>query len=423
MVNHGEHPQERDVDTAAAHDLGKPYGLPAVQPESALLRGRYEHLQAAVDSMDSNLCLLDETGLILWVNAAWRRFAAANGGDASRCNEGGDYFSWRHPDAGDQPADPQAFGSGLLDVLAGRREQFAAEYACQTPTGPRWFYARARGHQLAGCRRTIVAHEDITARKEVEIERAAALRHRLERQKVEAIGSLANGIAHDFNNILTAILGNLDLARMQTPPDAPVRELLDEIGKAGERARGLVRQILSFRPGRAQERQLVSLAPLIEEAADMLRATAPKQLSIELRLDPIPPLRIDPTQIHQVLLNLFTNAAYAMNASAGRLQVELAVVDIDAAAAVGPGCRTGRYARIRVSDNGVGMSADLLPRIFDPFFTTKPAGKGNGIGLPVAQAIVHNHGGAITAHSEIGAGATFEVYLPYHDGAAPPSRP
>jgi signal transduction histidine kinase len=420
VEKHGDTPGETTADRhQAAGD--RPYRVPSLPQELAALQEQFANLQAAVDSMDSNLCLLDETGRILWVNAAWRRFARENGGDPSTCSEGGDYFVWRHdaatnhdaPGCGEEPARTEAFVAGLRDVLCGRRELFETDYPCDTPNGARWFHARARGHVQNGSRRTIVSHEDITQRKEAEAERAAMLRHRLELQKIEAIASLAGGIAHDFNNILTAIVGNLDLARMQAPPGTPVRELLDEIGKASERARGLVRQILSFRVDRPDERQLLPLAPLIEEAAGMLRAAGSRSLSIDLRLAPLPPLPIDPTQIHQVLLNLFTNAAHAMEGRQGRLRVELDAVAVDThAAARLPGCNPGRHARIRVIDNGVGIAAALLTRIFDPYFTTKPAGKGTGIGLPVARAIVHNHGGAITVHSELGTGTTFEVYLP-----------
>ena len=399
----------------------QPYLVPSLPQELAALQDQFANLQAAVDSMDSNLCLLDETGRILWVNAAWRRFAQDNGGDPSSCSEGGDYFMWRH-DARTEHGAPvcageasliDTFVAGLRDVLCGRRELFEIDYPCDTPERTRWFHARARGHVQNGHRRTIVSHEDITLRKAAESERATMLRHRLELQKIEAIASLAGGIAHDFNNILTAIVGNLDLARMQAPPGTPVRELLDEIGKASERARGLVRQILSFRAERPDERQLLPLSPLIEEAAGMLRAAGSRSLSIDLRLSPLPPLPIEPTQIHQVLLNLFTNAAHAMEGCQGRLRVELDAVDVDTQAAAHlPGCSPGRHARIRVIDNGAGIPTTLLPRIFDPYFTTKPAGKGTGIGLPVARAIVHNHGGAIAVRSELGTGTTFEVYLP-----------
>jgi signal transduction histidine kinase len=402
--------QGSDQEAARAH-----HGLRSTERDVIASRATLSHLTAAVDSMDSHVCVLDADGRILWVNESWRRFAIENGGRLEACCEGVDCFALPAPSPG--PAGgTEALLPRLRDVLDGRCERAEIEYCCEAPGGPRWFRASIRGYHERGQRRAVVSHLDITAAKLAEAERAAAEQQRHEAHKLEVIGSMASGIAHDFNNILTAIVGNLDLARMQAEVGSSMREVLDEIGKASERARDLVRQILAFRPQRQQTRRLLPLAPLIEEATAMLRAGAGRDQRVELQLAPVPPLPIDPTQIHQVVLNLLTNANHAIRCRAdggGTIAVELTAVELAAADARRlPVSEPGPHARIRVRDTGPGIAADLLPRIFDPYFTTKPAGKGNGIGLTLAKAIVRDHGGSIDVHSELGVGTTFDVYLP-----------
>ena len=233
-------------------------------------------------------------------------------------------------------------------------------------------------------------------------------------QKQEAIGQLASGIAHDFNNILAAILGNVQMAASDTAPDHPARECLDEIQKASDRARSLVQQILTFSRQQPQNRQIIALGPILAEAARFLRATIPSGVEIIPTIGPgVPLVLADATQIHQVILNLGTNAWHALEDQPGRIGIQLQAVTLDAAAAaLVAGLRPGRFACLTVSDTGKGMDAPTRARIFDPFFTTKEVGKGTGLGLSVVRGIVENHDGAITVVSEPGQGATFQVYFP-----------
>jgi len=233
-------------------------------------------------------------------------------------------------------------------------------------------------------------------------------------QKMEAIGTLAGGIAHDFNNILAAILGNLELARLDLPPTHAAQAPLEEIAHAGRRAVALVRQILTF--GRQSEttKRVIRLGTVVEEAAALLRSTISARVAIAADVAPdVPNVSGDPTQIHQILLNLGTNAWHALEGRPGRIAIELAALaGDDAAAPAAEGAPPARWARLRVVDDGHGMDAATLERIFDPFFTTKGPGEGTGLGLSVVHGIVRDHQGKIRVDSAPGRGTTFEIFLP-----------
>jgi PAS domain S-box-containing protein len=253
-------------------------------------------------------------------------------------------------------------------------------------------------------------HRDIT--REVRLERELRQAH-----KMEAIGTLAGGIAHDFNNILMAIIGYTEMALYKTPEGTtPVRRDLEQVLKAGYRARDLVNQILTFSHQSDQERKVIDMVPPVKEALKLLRSSLPS--TIEIRQDiAIPPekgvILADPTQIHQVLMNLCTNAAHAMRDKGGILSVSLSSVEADAyLVSRYPDLKPGPYVRLTVGDTGHGVAPSILERIFDPYFTTKGPGEGTGMGLAVVQGIVKRHGGMITVHSEIGKGTTFHALFP-----------
>jgi two-component system cell cycle sensor histidine kinase/response regulator CckA len=258
------------------------------------------------------------------------------------------------------------------------------------------------------------AFQDITARKKAEQAHASLEAQLRESQKMEAIGTLAGGIAHDFNNILGTILGNADLARQDAASNWQAMVSLQEIQKAGSRARDLVQQILSFSRRQPTSRRVMSLSVIVEESARLLRAALPGGVRIEYRSTAdTPSIVADPTQVQQVLLNLGTNAAQAMEGRPGTIdiRVEGATFD-DASARTDLNLRPGSYARVVVSDTGHGMDAATLRRIFEPFFTTKPPGKGTGLGLSVAHGIMQSHNGVIIARSEPGEGSSVELYFP-----------
>jgi PAS domain S-box-containing protein len=235
-------------------------------------------------------------------------------------------------------------------------------------------------------------------------------------QKMEAIGTLAGGVAHDFNNILSIINGYTELLKISLADQPEFNEHLDAVAKAGARAAGLVRQILTFSRQEQTQREPMRLAPVIEEATKFLRATIPSTIEIRLRLAADAPVVLaDATEVHQIVMNLGTNAWHAMRDRAGKLDVELEsfIVDQELAAHT-PQLREGRYARLSVSDSGKGMDQATLSRIFEPFFTTKVAGEGTGLGLSVVHGIMQSHDGAITVYSKPGIGTTFRLYFPAH---------
>jgi len=265
---------------------------------------------------------------------------------------------------------------------------------------------------------------DVTDRKLAEVNRSALEGQLRQSQKMEAIGTLAGGIAHDFNNILAAILGNVSMVEQDLGVTHPSRGRLEQIGKAGVRARNLVQQIVAFSRQQPQALVTQALQPVLEETAELLRSTLPAGVQLDTRLSEAP-LYVggDATQLQQVLMNLCTNAWHALHGSIGHIVVGLEAVELDTAAAnrLG-GLRAGPHAHVWVSDDGCGMDEVTRLRVFEPFFTTKVVGLGTGLGLSVVHGIVTLHRGAITVRSTPGEGSTFDMYFPLASlpAAAPP---
>jgi signal transduction histidine kinase/ActR/RegA family two-component response regulator len=235
--------------------------------------------------------------------------------------------------------------------------------------------------------------------------------------KLQAIGTLAGGIAHDFNNILFPIIGYTELTMDDVPEGSPIRRNLEEILKAATRAKELVQQILTFSRQNGHERKPIKVHSIVGEALRLLRASIPKTIEIDCVLDPhCRSIMGDPTQIHQVVMNLCTNAYQAMQETGGTLTVHLDHAHISYEETLKRiGIKMGPHVHLTVSDEGVGMEATVLDRIFEPYYTTKEPGKGTGLGLSVIHGIVKNHGGFITVESAPGKGSTFHVYLPAVD--------
>jgi len=235
--------------------------------------------------------------------------------------------------------------------------------------------------------------------------------------KLQAIGTLAGGIAHDFNNILFPIVGYTELTMDDIPEDSQARQNLEEILKATNRAKELVQQILTFSRQNGQERKPLKVQSLIKEAVKLLRATIPSSIEIECNVDEFCGLiKGDPTQIHQIIMNLCTNAYHAMQETGGKLEVSLKEIDISYEQSVERvGMKVGKHIELLVKDSGHGMDPQVRERIFEPYYTTKKQGKGTGLGLSVIHGIVKNHGGDITVSSQPGKGSSFRVYMPIID--------
>jgi PAS domain S-box-containing protein len=263
---------------------------------------------------------------------------------------------------------------------------------------------------------------DVTEKKLAERQQKQLEEQLRQTQKLEALGTLAGGIAHDFNNILGAIISFSELARMDNPDNVELQENLGEVLKASNRATHLVRQILSFSRRQKHERKILQLAGVVQEALKLLRATLPATIDIRQSIDDdLPAVLANPTQIHQVLMNLATNSAHAMKERQGRLHVALNRLYLDETDPRPQAeLAAGDYVRLAVSDTGSGMDEATLKRVFEPFFTTKGPGEGTGLGLSVVHGIIKEHDGVIGVESEPGRGTTFTIYLPARAAVAAP---
>ena len=252
-----------------------------------------------------------------------------------------------------------------------------------------------------------------------DITREVALERQLNQaMKMEAIGTLAGGIAHDFNNILAAVLGYAEIVDMQLAIDDPVKQDMAHIITAGNRAAELVKQILTFSRQEEEDLRPVQLQFVLQEALKLLRSSLPSTIDLQQDIDTdCGSVLADPTRIHQVLMNLCTNAKQAMGDQGGALRVSLDEIYVDSTSPnrPHPSIKQGRWLKLEVSDSGSGMEAHIKERIFDPFFTTKVKGEGTGLGLSVVHGIVKSHGGEITVSSQPGEGTIFHVYLPVID--------
>jgi PAS domain S-box-containing protein len=248
--------------------------------------------------------------------------------------------------------------------------------------------------------------------------------HVRQRRKMEAMGTLAGGIAHDFNNILNPIFINTEQALMDVPEGSPMCQSLQSVMEAAERGKNLVKQIITFSRQKEQERKPLKAEPLIKETLKFLRASLPRTVEIRENLQKETGFILaDPTQIHQVVMNLCSNAAFAMRESGGILEVSLAEVEVDLEMSYRhPDLTPGPYLRLTVTDTGEGMTRDVMERVFDPFFTTKKPGEGTGMGLSVVHGIVTVCNGAISCYSELGRGSTFNVFFPRVDADESPQE-
>ena len=261
-------------------------------------------------------------------------------------------------------------------------------------------------------------NREIKEREEAQDEQEKLAGQLREAQKAEAVGTLAGGIAHDFNNILGVIIGYTQLAKDVLAQDSQAVPMLDSILNAGDRAKDLIQQILAFSWDSSQEHKPMQIPPVIKEVVKLLNATIPKNIVIHQDIDPgCGSIMGNPGQIHQVLMNLCTNAYHAMREYGGMLTVVLKPVDIPAGSEKTGDMELppGAYVRLEISDSGHGMSQTVMERIFDPYFSTKKKGEGTGLGLAVVQGIVKSHKGFIRVSSTSGKGATFSICLPRMD--------
>ena len=503
------------------------------QVENALLESK-RFLRSALDALSSNIAILDEHGVIVEVNSAWNRYTDQNGFNDTNCGVGANYLRVCDAAAGRCSVEAPQVAAGIRAVMSGHCEEFHLEYPCHSPTEQRWFTVQVTRFAGEGPVRVVTAHENITERKQAELEllwKTALLEAQLESsidgilvvdadgnqllqnlrmielwkipasivdsrdeaaqvvfatnqtknpqqflervkhlyahpdevghdeielidgttldrysspvrdkagkhygriwsfrditerrkleyrirqmQRMEAIGQLAGGIAHDFNNILSAIVGTLYLTKIDAANPGAVIAHVDDLSRATTRATELVRQILTFSRQSKAEREPIQLRPVVIEALKLLRASVPAGIRIQIELAETPAVLANAGAIHQLIMNLGTNAWHAMHDQQGELRVEMRLMEVDDEfSKTCPDLHPGPYVRLSVFDTGSGMDSATMERIFDPFFTTKPVGQGTGLGLAVVHGIMKSHDGGITVYSQPGEGTAFHLYFP-----------
>ncbi len=255
---------------------------------------------------------------------------------------------------------------------------------------------------------------DITQRKKAEEEKNR-LQAKLQRaRRMEALGTLAGGIAHNFNNVLFPIMGNTELAMMDLTKDSQAYQNLTQVLQAVDKAKNLVRQILSFSDHGKEDANLIVLKDVVEDFLVLIRASLPSTIDIRNDLSGKGGLvSADPVELQRVIMNICSNAAYAMRESGGILELTLVEQDItEFDMNTSRKIKPGKYAKLTISDNGPGIENDVLERIFDPYFSTKPVGEGSGMGLAETHALISKYGGDIKAYTEPGMGTSFSIFLP-----------
>jgi len=251
-----------------------------------------------------------------------------------------------------------------------------------------------------------------------DLNKSESKRHELETQlqqaqKMKALGTLSGGIAHDFNNTLTPIMGHSELLLMEIPKDSPYRADLEKIYTSASRARDLVKQILTFSRQESSELKRMKMQPIVKEVLKLIRSTIPTTIEIKQDINAdCRAIKADLTQIHQVVMNLTTNAYHAMEDTGGELHVSLSEIGLSKEDLLTPDMKPGFYVCLTIADTGMGMDEELTKKIFDPFFTTKDQGRGTGMGLSIVYGIVNSLGGGIRVSSEPGQGSEFNVYFP-----------
>jgi len=266
------------------------------------------------------------------------------------------------------------------------------------------------GNALVGVAAVI---RDITEQRRAETDREQLSERLRQSQKMESIGTLAGGIAHDFNNILTAILGYTEISFDDVKKGTPLEDILKEVYKAGLRAKDLVQQILTFARQTEQELKPIRVSVIVKEVLKLMRSTFPSTIEIKKNIRSDAMVMADPMQIHQLIMNLCTNASHAMEEHGGTLEVNVTDEYLEPDfTSRHPDIEPGHHLKISVTDTGIGMHEEILESIFEPYFTTKEKGEGTGLGLSVVHGIIKRYGGEITVESKPGKGSTFSVYLP-----------
>ncbi len=369
----------------------------------AALRASSQFLQSTLDALPAHIAILDAAGTIVSVNMAWRQFADANGFPGPDYGVGMNYLSVCDNVDDDGGGDARAVARGIREVMGRQRETFAYEYGCPSPSEQGWFLIRVvRFDSIEGIR-VVVVHENITALKQAEVQVQRQQETLYQQEKLAAMGFLLASVAHELNNPLSIVMMQADLLREELGAP-PLVERVAELSQSAERCVRIVRNFLTLARQNPPQRTVVQLNAVVEEVMTLLAyALRVDNIDVYQHLaEDLPTLWADPYQLHQVVVNLITNAQQALRETGVSRQLTITTrADVAHASVV-----------LEVADTGRGIPADLQARIFEPFFTTKPPGIGTGLGLPLCQGIIESHGGTITVQSPPGRGTVFRIEIP-----------
>lgn len=356
--------------------------------------------QSTLDALNDHICVLDEDGDIVTVNAAWREFAAHNGALPEGVTfEGESYLKVCDGARGADEAPAHDVAARLRAVIEGELETWAVEYPCHSPEEQRWFRVQMTRFLVDGHPRVVVAHKNITERRRAEEERLELTRQLFQSQKLESLGSLAGGIAHDINNVLAAVSNAASTHRRKLDDSEPLAVALDTITNACVRGRSVVQSLLYFARKELGSRGRVDLNAIVREIVSLLDKTMLKRIRLVTDLEePLEPVDGDAAALGHVVMNLCLNSADAMPGG-GELTITTRRLP-------------DSKVRISVRDNGLGMSAEVRARAIEPFFTTKPLGKGSGLGLAMVYGTTKAHGGMCEIRSEPGHGTEVVLSFP-----------
>ncbi len=394
-------PNEVEIDLIEAMA-----NLAGITIQRAKREAELKKLSAAVEQSPASVLIADQAGSIEYVNASFCNLTGYTfeevKGKTPQILRGGKTPAETHTKIWDTALSGREWKGELHN-----KKKSGESYWVSGSIFPVLDNAGKVSHILAVC-------EDVTAHKALEAENVELERHLRRSQKLETIGTLAGGIAHDFNNILTPILGYAEIAASKNHSADALQTDFEQIINAAQRAKSLVERILLFSRQTEKERRPVQVSLIAHEAIQLLRPSIPSTISIVQDIDGVSSWALaDETQIHEVFVNLCTNAYHAMDGQSGTLTVGVDQVELDTLLARQlPSLQAPKYVRIRIRDTGTGMDSATIDRIFEPFYTTKPVGKGSGMGLAVVHGIVKSHDGDVLIHSELGEGTVFEVYLP-----------
>ncbi len=359
-------------------------------------------LATAMDQAEESIFITDTQGIIEYVNPAFERITGL----------GLDDIRGRHTSMLQSDRNPRSQHEDMMEhVTAGKvwKGHLFLPHTDGHVTEVEANYSPIKNED-GHISNYVAVHRDVT--QEVSMEKQLR-----QSQKMEAIGTLAGGIAHDFNNILAAVIGYTELSLSMKIDNEKINHNLSQVLKAGHRAKDLVNQILAFSRRTEQERKPVMVIPIVKEMTKFLRASLPTTIEIHQHIQAKSDIVLaDPTQIHQVLMNLCTNAGHAMKEKGGVLEISVTDCSITAEQlAVFPDLKPGPHVKMSISDSGHGIPPDVLDHIFEPYYTTKKKGEGTGLGLAVVHGIIQSYQGLIKAFSEEGKGSRFDVYLPIED--------